>query len=290
MHVLYLAAAYVALCHYVIIPDSDTETQKLDLSHSAKRELWCNTDSIKREFNNLISISMKRLGGKEDLADFVIMQICLLDNECPKHHQDELEKCSSCSSMKVFKVLLANHYIRFWSFTLLENIVREYLPQDDVCVNVLPTYKENLVKHLSRRIFEHDKFNDQYLEISPTSINKDGEFVICVDFLWDKTLTVEEMYTLQKLVEDELKCGRFELEQIRTGSLVFCYKTLSSESVNLEFKDEVLQKMLHAGVENLVKGGREYAHKDMKTSCKFYLQTSTQMLNNNVIIYAFSLH
>ena len=257
------------------IAESDV---KLNLSRPAKRTLWDNTQSIKSEFNSLVTKSTELLDDKEDLADFVIMQICLLNDECPKEHKEELEKHSSGSSMKVFNVLLANHYIRFWSFTLLEKIVRKYLPTDHVCVNVLPTYKDNLGKHLSRRIFEHDKFNDQYLEISPSSINKDGEFVICVDFLWKKTLTQEEMYTLQELVEDLLKCGRIQLEQIRTGSLMFCYKTLSSESVNLEFKDEVLLKMLHAGVETLVKGGREYAHKDMKTSCKYYLQTSTQML------------
>ena len=249
---------------------------KLNLSRIAKRTLWDNTKSIKSEFNSLVTRSTELLDGKKGLADFVVRQICYVYDECP--HKEELEKHCSGSSMKVFNVLLANHYIRFWSFTVLENIVRKFLPTDDVCVNVLPTYKDNLGKHLSQRILEHDKFNDQYLEISPSSINKDGEFVICVDFLWEKTLIQKEMYTLQDLVEDLLKCGRIQLEQIRTGSLVFCYKTLSSESVDLEFNDEVLLKMLHAGVATLVKGGREYAHKDMKTSCEYYLQTLTQML------------
>ena len=248
-------------------PESNSETEKLDLSKRVKHKLQSDTEHIMEEFDDLVSKSIDRLDGTEDLADKVINQICLLNKKCPKHHEEELQKCPS--STKVFRVLLTNQYIRFWSFKLLERIIRKHIPTDEVCVSDLPTYKCNIGKHLSRRIYEHDKYNDQYLDISPTSISNDGEFVICVDFLWDKTLTIKEMYDLQKLVEDELKCGWFELKQIRTGSLKFCYKTQSTESVNLEFNDEVLLKMLHAGVVNLVKGGKEYAHKDMKTSCKY---------------------
>lgn len=111
------------------------------------------------------------------------------------------------------------------------------------CVNVLPQYKASLGKHLSRRIFEHDKFQEfsEKLQTSPL-ITEGGEFFyICVDFLWDETLTLKEMYTLEDLVEKELGCGNFELYQIRMGSLVFHYRIPSSESLNLELLQSILR-------------------------------------------------
>lgn len=76
-------------------------------------------------------MSIDLLEGKDGLADYAIVQICHFENKCPDKHKEELKSCHS--SVAVFRVLIETRNIRFWSLTLLESILKKYLPEDDMC-------------------------------------------------------------------------------------------------------------------------------------------------------------